>query len=184
MKNNNMKKSWLLTAFCMLLLMAACGHKVSRQELLDEIDTRELSLDYYSYNADSIAAAQNEMIGLYRKFYTSFPTDSMAAVYMVRSADLLVSLERTDEALGLLDSIISQHPEYGDIGGCWFLKGLAYENAGKYDQAREAYTYFVDNYPDHYLAETTRSAMQYLGMSSEEMFDAIMNAANDQGFAL
>ena len=168
---------------CAALMVAACGHKVDRAELLADIEQheQEMNTSFVNYDADDIDSVCNGMIGLYRQFYTAFPTDSLAPVYMMRSADMLITLERTDEAVTVLDSIVSLHPEYGDVGGCWFLKGLAYENAELYDSARAAYTYFIDNYPDHYLAESTRNSLQYLGMSTEEMFEAIINAANDNG---
>ena len=72
------------------------------------------------------------------------------------------------------------YPGYEDIAGCYFLKGYAYENAEKYDEAREAYSYFVENYPDHYLAADTKVMINYIGMNPEEMFDAIMANATDQ----
>ena len=44
------------------------------------------------------------------------------------------------------------------------MKGYAYEVAEQIDQAREAYTYFVENYPDHYLAADTKKMIPFLGM--------------------
>lgn len=176
-----MKK--ILFVVVAVLTFAACGHKVNRADLLSDIEQKEASLDYSSCDIDAIDSVKNEMVVLYRQFYTTFPTDSLAPGYMQRVADMLISLERTDEAVAVLDSIIKQYPEYQDMGGCWFLKGYAYEEAEQFPQAREAYTYFIDNYPDHYLAESTRSAIQYIGMTPEEMFDAIMNSASDKGLS-
>ena len=63
------------------------------------------------------------------------------------------------------------------------MKSYAYDSAEQYEEAREAYTYSVENYPDHYLANDTRKMLDYLGMTPEEMFDAVMNAANDKNLA-
>lgn len=177
-----MKKIFIIA--CVALMVAACGQKENREQLLSEIEAAELSMDYYDYSVLAIDSVQTEMINMYRKYYTAFFDDSVSAHFMMRSADMLINQERYDEALCVLDSIINLRPDYQDIGGCWFLKGLAFENSEQFDSARVAYTYFVDNYPDHYLAESTRNAIQYLGMTPEEMFDAIMNAANDQGLVM
>ena len=178
------RNGWLaLCGICLMLLPLGCKQRVDRDGLLGDIETMEQGLDYSEVSPEAVDSVQNAMVGLYRKFYTSFPNDSLAPVYMQRAADMLISLERTDEAVAVLDSIIAIYPDGEDIGGCWFLKGYAYEMAENYDSARVAYTYFVENYPDHYLAADTRMAIQYLGMSAEEMFEAIINAASDQGLS-
>ena len=83
----------------------------------------------------------------------------------------------------MLDSVITLYPGYDDIAGCHFLKGQAYENNEQYDKAREAYTLFVTNYPDHYLAPDTRKMLPYIGMTPEEMLDAILANATEQNLA-
>ena len=85
-----------------------------------------------------------------------------------------ISLSMADRAVCILDTIISQYPGFEDIGGCYFLKGYAFETAEQFDSARTAYTYFVENYPDHPLAADTRRSLDYLGMTPEEMLEAIL----------
>ncbi len=179
-----MKKLYVF--ICAALLVAACGHKMSREEMIKNIEVRESGLDYSTTDPDVIDSVQAAMVDLYRQFYVAFPDDSLAPVYMQRSADMLVSLQRTDEAVAVLDSIIDQYPGFEDIGGCWFLKGYAYEMVEEFDSARAIYSYFVDNYPDHVQARDTRTRLvnNYIGMSDEEMFEAIMRAASDKGLTI
>ena len=98
---------------------------------------------------------------------------------MMRAADLSLNLGQTEQAIDLLDSIINLYPGFEDLAGCMFLKGYAYESGEMYDEAREAYSQFVNEYPDHYLAQDTKKMLPYIGMSPEAMFEAIMNGAND-----
>ena len=65
-----------------------------------------------------------------------------------------------------------------------FLKGYAYESGEQYEEAKEAYTQFVESYPDHYLAQDTKKMLQYIGMSPEAMFEAVMNSATDENLTL
>ena len=54
------------------------------------------------------------------------------------------------------------------------------------DSARAVYSYFVENYPDHVQARDTRTRLDnnYVGMSDEEMLEAILNAASDKGLSV
>lgn len=167
-----------------IAMLAACGHKTDREEQIRNIEEREQNFEFDVYDTTGLDASAAEMIGLYRQFYTDFPTDSLAPVYMQRAADIDISLGRPADAVALLDSIITLHADYADVAGCWFLKGYAYETAEDYDAARQAYTYFVDTYPDHYLAADTRITLQYLGLSAEEMFEAIMAGATDKNLVM
>lgn len=175
----------ILIIVCAALMVTACGHKVNRDELAAKIEQQEQGLDYNSFSFDAVDSVQGELVDLYRKFYKAFPNDSLAPEYMQRAANVLISMECTDEVEALLDSIVAMYPDYQDIGGCWFLKGLAYENAEMFDSARAVYSYFVENYPDHVQARDTRTRLDnnYIGMSDEEMLEAILNAASDQGLS-
>lgn len=177
-----MKK--ILLCLMGIALLAACGSKMNREELVATIEEHEQNMEFDILDTAGVEASATEMIDLYRQYYTAFPTDSLAPVYMQRAADINISVGRPIEAVAILDSIIDQHKDYADVAGCWFLKGYAYETAEDYDAAREAYTYFVENYPDHYLANDTRTTLQYLGLSPEEMFEAIMAGATDKNLVM
>lgn len=170
-----MKKTLVIIAAS--LLMIACGQ--DREKEIQNIEQHEIELSTIDISSDDSAAV--EMVDLYRKFANDFPDDSLAPAYMQRAADISINIGQTEQAIALLDSIITLYPSYEDIAGCYFMKGNAYETAEQYEMAREAYTYFVENYPDHYLAPDTKKMINFLGMTPEEMFDAIMSMANDEG---
>lgn len=164
-------------ALCLaaLILTAACTPSREKQLKAIEKQKAELSaLDYITEDTDI-----QTILGLYRTFAADYPTDSLAPQFLMDAADICNSVGRYDEAIGLLDTVITFYPGFEDIGGCWFLKGLAYENAGETDSARSAYTYFVDNYPDHSLAADTRAMLPMIGMSPEEMLEAVLKGAED-----
>lgn len=160
-----------------MLLMAACSTP-NREKELQKIEEHEQMLSAIDISSDDNAAM--ELLSLYRQFANDFPEDSLAPAFMARAADLCINLGKSDDAVNLLDSVITLYPGYEDLAGCYFLKGYAYENAERYDEAKEAYSYFVENFPDHYLAADTKVMINYIGMSPEEMFDAIMANATDQ----
>ena len=173
-----MKK--ILTLIAGIALLAACNTP-DREKEINNIAEHEQMLSAIDVSSDDNAAI--ELLGLYRKFAADFPEDSLAPTYMTKAADLCINLGKSEDAVALLDSVISLYPGYEDIAGCYFLKGYAYENAEQYEEAKEAYTYFVENYPEHYLAADTKVMLNYIGMNPEEMFDAIMANATDQNLA-
>ena len=162
-----------------IALLSACGP--NREKQIQAIEAQEQNLSTLDLGTSDEEFTQ--AINLYRTFAHDFPNDSLAPVYLMRAADASISVGLPEQAVDLLDSIILLYPGFEDLGGCCFLKGYAYETAEQYDKAREAYTYFVDNYPDHYLASDTRKTLPYLGMSPEEMFEAIMNASGTDNLA-
>ena len=174
-----MKKILVLLAGVML--MTACSSP-DREKEVNEIAEHEQMLSAIDVSSDDSATL--DMLSLYRKFAADFPDDSLAPVYMQRAADLCINLGKSDDAVNLLDSIITLYPGYEDIAGCCFLKGYAYESAERYDEAKEAYTYFIENYPDHYLAPDTKMMLNYIGMSPEDMLDAIMANATDENLVM
>ena len=163
-----MRKNIILLAG-VLLLVACAPNREKQLKAIEEHETALSTLDII--NEDSYL---DDMLDLYRTFANDFPDDSLAPVFLQRAADLSISTGQQEQAVALLDSIINLYPGFEDLGGCWFLKGYAYETAGQYGPAREAYTHFVENYPDHDLANDTRKTLPYLGMSPEEMLEAIL----------
>ncbi len=160
--------------FCLigLALLASCSP--NRKKQLKNIEQHEQALSTLDRLADDQEV--DELLALYRTFAADFPEDSLAPVYLMRAADIENNLGNHEESIALLDTIISLYPGFEDLGGCWFLKGYAYETAEQFDSARSVYTYFVENYPEHSLASDTRKTLPYLGMSAEEMLEAILNA--------
>ena len=154
-----------------VLLLASCSP--NREKQLKAIEQQEQALSTLDMITDD--SDLDNMLSLYRTFAKDFPNDSLAPVFLQRAADLNISLGQPEQAISLLDSVINLYTGFEDLGGCWFLKGYAYETAGQYDLARENYTYFVENYPDHNLANDTRKTLPYLGMSPEEMLEKILS---------
>ena len=168
-----MKK--IILAIMGLGLIAACGSKnevPDRDVLVDSIEVMEQSLMNASVNTDLQKADQ--MIALYDLFADNYPDDSLAPIYMMRSAEIEINTGSYEAGIATLDSIMNLYPGYEELPICQFMKGTAYEMNQQYDLAREAYTEFVERYPDHVLAADTRKILPYVGLTPEEQLEAIM----------
>ena len=160
-----MKKTLII--FLSVLLLAACGN--NREKDLDEIKAYEARISMFDVAVHADKA--DTLTGLYRHFIEEYPDDSLAPLFMLRMAE---------KAIDLLDNLENTYSDYEDLAGCLFLKGQAYEADGQYDEARECYTRFVENYPDHYLAADTRRLIPLIGLTPEEQLEAVLKQANTE----
>lgn len=158
-----------------VLMTVACGHKndiPSRDELADDIAAHEQNLATFAVASNMEQA--DSMIALYQLFFNNYPDDSLAPIYMMRTAEIQINTGSFEEGIATLDSVMTLYPGFEDVAVCQFLKGTAYEQNQQYDLAREAYTEFVTNYPDHVLAADTRKMLPFIGLTPEEQLEAIM----------
>ena len=104
-----MKKIYLLLVG--VVLLAACGP--NREKQLKAIEEREQTLStlvIIDENSDL-----EEMLMLYRTFANDFPNDSLAPVFLLRAADLSISMGEQEQAVELLDNIINLYPGFEDF---------------------------------------------------------------------
>lgn len=169
-----MKRIFLTFCCVAALLLTAC--KPNHDQLQDQITEMEGRL------FDSFVMSENEtadsLVVLYTKYADAFPKDSIAPIYLFRSADVLINMNRTDDAVNYLDRMIENYPDFEDIAMCYFQKGFAYEQNQQYDLAKEAYSEFVTKFPNHILAADTRTMLPYIGLTPEEMLDVVMREAD------
>jgi len=168
-----MKKIALIAI--MAAMVAACGP--SREERIEQIEDYEDSIFELSIAADTATA--DELTAMYVAFADKYPADSLTPQYLLKAAEVQSNVLHTDRAVGLFDRVIANYPDFEDVPICYFLKGKAYEDNSQYDEAKQAYQTFVDMFPDHYLADQSRSMIPLVGMSPEEMLANILDGASD-----
>ena len=178
-----MKKRAKIIAIAVLMTMTlmAC-HRTSkeptRDELFNTIDSIEAPL-MQSARLESIDTAQgNALVALYLQFADAFPTDSMAAPYLHRAAQVAGGMDLIDDMVACYDRVIDNYPDYEKLDECYYEKGIALDNAGRKDEAREAYKAFLEEYPDHFLTEDIRKALSLLDMSDEMLIKFLNEQEN------
>lgn len=163
-----MKRYLIIASALCAMVLAACnnGREAKIQQIKDyEQQVSMLMID--ENKADTLAS-------LYVAFADKFKKDTLAPEYLSKAAEIMANIGKTDKAIEYIDRVIDNYPDYSDLAGCYFLKGYAYEQGEQFDLAVDAYTYFVETYPDHVLASDTKKILPFIGMDPEKMLDTLL----------
>ena len=165
------KKRILVFLMAGVVLFSACQMK--KEKLSTQIAETEKQM-YETYSEETMF----QLVALYQDYAKAFPKDSLSAEYLYRAADLNMKLRKGNEALDVLDMIISKFPDSQRVADAYYLKGCVYEDV-LYDieNAKRAYYDFVGKFPRHALAADAALLITYLekGMSADD----IVSSFND-----
>ena len=175
-----MRKVTSMLCVIAMLMAVSCKHapkEMSRDELFATIDSIEKPLmqDAQLQAVDSVQGRQ--LVDLYVRFADAFPEDSLTPAYLHRAAQVCNGMGQFDDMANYYDRVIDNYGDYQHLDECYYEKGIALDNAGRKDAARDAYQQFLDNYTDHFLTEDIRRAMSLLDMSDELLIEYIKNNA-------
>ena len=166
-----MKKTLWIIMTVALLGMVSCGK--SRDQRIQEIKDYEKSL-----NLESTAINEetgNALIDYYTRFVKDFPEDTLAPAYLFRAAEVAMNTGKTEQSIHLLDEVISKYPAFYDVPTAYFMKGYVYENSGNdKDKAVEAYSIFLEKYPEHELAKDAQILIEVIDLTPEELIERLI----------
>lgn len=169
-----MKKIALLVFAAVLFV--ACGP--NREKLIDEINTFEEVINESPIAAANPATADS-LTDLYVTFVDKFEKDSLAPVFLLKAGEVQSNVLHTEHAVEIFDRLIENYPDFEDLPMCYYLKANAYDMNSQYEEAKAAYEFFVQKYPNHFMARAAQVSLDHIGMSPEEMLADILAHADD-----
>ena len=132
------------------------------------LQTVNKSMDAGQLDKDATAKADSLMLAYANKF----PNDTMSPEFMFKTAQLYKMQRNFSEANKLLDKLITDYPDSKAAPYGLFLNGFMYENDEfLLDKAKEHYELFLKKYPNHQLAPSVKTSLQYLGKSPDEIIN-------------
>ncbi len=145
----------------------SCTTTTPKDKQVKAIETLEKEL-YSSQTLDKEKGLH--MIDTYVNYSKQYPEDTASAVYLFKAAEIAMNLKLGSQSIYYYDKIISNYPHFYKTAECLFLKAFIYENEmNDLDRAKEFYTLFLTEYPNHPLAKDAKASIQYLGKSPEEL---------------
>ena len=175
-----MKKVLSFVSFLIpaIALLVSCGP--SQEKLLSEIDSLESSVTELALEIDTVTARQ--LVDLYIQYADRFPDDSLAPVYLFKAGDVLQGICDYDASIQCLTRVIDKYDAFEELPLCYFFIGRVYEQKEDFDAAANAYEDFLERYPDHFLAASTRTILPLIknGMNDEEQLEFLISNTSDQ----
>ncbi len=163
-----MKIRFLCFALLSIFLIA-CS---SKQDARQKIEKAENALYGKNDEMDFDEKKVENTINAYKSFAKEYQSDSMAPEYLFKAADLYRLKDEPKKALTIYQKIRDKHKDFRKAAHCLFLQGFVFENEiGDLNKARKKYQEFIDEYPDHELADDARFSLKNLGKSPEEIID-------------
>jgi len=110
------------------------------------------------------------LVDTYNVFTSKFPQDAETPGYLFKTAEVLRSLRKFNEAVGVYSRIGKEFPDFEKAPHSLFLEGFSYENdLNDLPKAKVCYEKFIEKYPDHELADDVQFSIDNLGKSPEDI---------------
>lgn len=105
-----------------------------------------------------------------RSFSDKFPTDTLAALPLYRSAEVSRSVGDFDLTLDTYQKVIKRYPSFHKAAEAKFMLAFTYdEDMNDNENARAAYTSFINDHPEHTFADDAQMLLGNLGKTDEEI---------------
>jgi len=110
------------------------------------------------------------------KDFTNFSyychTDSLAPIYLIKTAQVARSINNFKQAQVVLERCIRNYPLFKDKPAAMFLLAQLYDEANELNnetQAEQLYQEIIQDYPKSTWAKNAKGALKFLGKSDEEI---------------
>jgi tetratricopeptide (TPR) repeat protein len=180
-----MKNTLSIAVFAIFSLLIACDQsnpensqddqsnympldKMNIESLNAEIERREKALSEDTNAANSQKAAQ--LMEAYAVYAEKFSNYQLAADRLFKAGELAMGLGHKVKAIKYFDKVYLDYRDYEKRPYALFMKAFVLENqAAQYDQAKEIYQAFIEEFPDHPMADDAQYSIENMGKSPEEL---------------
>lgn len=177
MKQIQPMRTLILSLTVLATLLTACSD--DRTQQLNAIEEASMHMK----NSKQVTAEQiSNAITLHETFLADYPEDSLAPTLWMELAEFYVVRDRYQDAVDAYATVYRDYPDFPRRADALFMQAFhTDESLEDIDEAEALYTQFINDHPDHALARDAEFALQYLGMSDEELIQMFIenNAAGD-----
>lgn len=160
-------KHVLIATLATLSLIACQGNveptfKESQTAVIKGLEAQTLKAEVLD------TAVARKITAAYLLYVDSFPTDSAAPYYMSKAADVQRARRQTAlRAINLYNRVLKNYPEHPLAARSVFMIGFTFDEVfGDKTRAAKSYTYFLEQYPTHDLADDAQALLMLAQDSS------------------
>lgn len=155
-------------------------HEKNKSEKITTYTSDCKSLFEAAKKSDSIIMSSNEFdikianqaIKAFTDFSYYCKSDSLAPVFLIKSAQIAQSINNIPQAQLCLETCINEYPKFKNRGAAMFLLAQMYDDPrilNNEDKAKEIYSNIITAYPGTEWDKNARGARDLLGKSDEEI---------------
>ena len=168
-------KNILKITFVALLAfgMFACG---GNEKTLTQADLKAAEATLFNDDQTVNEAVAPQVAETYCQFVKQNPNDSTAAQWLYHAMEINVLLKDADKSVELCDQLLEQYPQSEWAPMSLFLLGsyIYDDQLSDTAMAHQTFQRLIDEYPESALADDAQKAIEYLGLSPEEIMTLIM----------
>ena len=180
-----MKRIAYLFALLALAVAIGCGESTEKETAVEAppVDEKQLLLDSIAElenslkNVQKIGQRQSEafaVVSCYKLFADKYRDDARAAEYLFRGGDVAVGLKQYTLALHFYERIYKDFPDYDKRPMALFLQAFIKDSYMKdFEEARALYEQCIEEFPNDRVAEDSKGALEFLGLSEEELIERL-----------
>ncbi|MFO0357353.1 MAG: tetratricopeptide repeat protein [Sphingobacteriaceae bacterium] len=194
-----------LFVYSLPLLLAACSTKTEENKTTgepkkdsitvaktDTVTIRDCKVLYYNAKSiDSTIMQKLDMdMNLATKAIKAFAdyafyceSDSLSPVYLIKGAQIAISINNANQAKVLLDRCISNYPKFRNKPAAIFLLAQMYDEQhllNNEEEAKKLYEQLIFEYPRSEWAANAKGAIKLMGKTDEEIIKEF-NEKNKKG---
>lgn len=145
------------------------------QEGKDAATVSSLLMGNFSAVSDPVTGmlkpdASREFIQLAEKLSAKYPQDTMAALPLYRSAEVVRAMNDPVKTAATYQLVYARYPTFSKAAEALFMLGFTYdEDLKDLEKARTVYTDFINKFPAHSFADDAEMLLKNLGKSDEEI---------------
>ena len=156
-----------------------------KESLLDSLS--QVHTNYVKYLFDQILVNPDELgvnkaaslkyVDAVEALALVSPNDSIVPANLYTAAEVARSMRTFPKAMSLYDWLIDTYPTHERTPNALFIKGFILEqDYNRPEEAKELYTRFISEFPDHDMVESAKFLLKNLGKSDQEILQEIEKA--------
>jgi len=116
------------------------------------------------------------LVNKYIYFSENFSKDSLAPIYILKAADVSISLKDYSEAVKLYENVYTNYPNFKKAPEALFLQAMTYCDFLKNESlGKIKYQEFINKYPNHKLIDDAKKSIEFIGKTPEEILKILQN---------
>lgn len=142
---------------------------LDKEVYLKNLDELKLKADETKAGKEKNALYQ-QMARYYASYAYKYPGDEKAPEYLFLAAQAYNTVEKGQQAVLFLEKFVNEYKGHEKYASTLFMLGFFYENSVKdIQKAEQYYKRFIEEFPEHELADDAQQSIKNLGKSPEEI---------------